>query len=127
MKKFVIKEPPVTKKNSSRIITAGGRPRIIPSKKYIEYERACKQYLKPIGIDYPVNIKCTFYMKTRRKVDITNLLSGIDDVLVTHGVITDDNRDIVGAHDGSRVLYSKENPRTEIEITKLQDYEKWSN
>lgn len=127
MKKIIINYPPTTKKNSSRIVTIGGRTRIIPSKKYVEYEKACKYYLKPLGIDYPVNIKCTFYMPTRRKVDITNLLSGIDDVLVTHGVITDDNRDIVAAHDGSRVLYCKENPRTEIEITKLQDYEKWSN
>lgn len=122
---FTIMCIPTTKKNSSRIIVAGGRPRIIPSKKYIEYENACKWFLKPLGINYPINIKCIFYMPTRRRVDLTNLLSAIDDVLVKHGVIIDDNRDIIAAHDGSRVFYSKENPRTEIEITKIKDYEKW--
>lgn len=124
--KIVIPVAPVTKKNSSQIITVGGRPRLIPSKKYLAYEKAAKRYLKPLGIDYPVNVKCTFYMPTRRRVDLTNLLSAIDDVLVTHGVLTDDNRDIVATHNGSMVLYCKEMPRTEIEITKLDGYEKWS-
>ena len=126
MHTFTIHLPPVTKKNSSRIITIAGRPRIIPSKKYMEYEKASRPFLIPLKIDYPVNIKCTFYMQTRRKVDLTNLLSAAMDVLVTHGVIIDDNRDIAALHNGSMVLYDKENPRTEIEITKLDGYEKWS-
>ena len=65
-------------------------------------------------------------MQTRRKVDLTNLLSATCDILVKYSVIVDDNRDIVAAHDGSKVLYCKESPRTEIEITRLDNYEKWS-
>lgn len=126
MYKFTINLPPVTKKNSSQIITVKGRPMIIPSQKYRNYEKQAGIFLKPLLIDYPVNIKCLFYMQTRRKVDLTNLLSAAMDILVKYKVITDDNRDIAATNDGSMVLYDKENPRVEIEITKLKDYEKWS-
>ena len=64
-----------------------------------------------------VNVKATFYMPTRRRVDLTNLLESIDDVLVKGRVIEDDNSNILFSHDGSRVFYDKENPRTEVEIT----------
>lgn len=74
-----------------------------------------------LGIDYPVNIKMLFYMETRRRVDLSNLLEAADDVLVDAGVIADDNSGIVAAHDGSRVLYDKEHPRTEVTITRLED------
>lgn len=126
MHKFTIKGNPATKKNSSQIIYVNGRPILIPSQKYRNYEKHAGIFLKPLRIDYPVNIKCLFYMQTKRKVDITNLLSAAMDVLVKYNVITDDNRDIAATNDGSMVLYDKENPRTEIEITKLENYEKWS-
>ena len=108
---------PRTKKNSQRIIICKGRPMVIPSKAYKDYEKQCKEYIpKCKTIDYPVNIKCLFYMKTRRKTDLTNLLEAIDDILVKYKVIKDDNYNIVASHDGSRVYYDKDNPRTEIEI-----------
>ena len=116
---------PITKKNSSQIIQCKGRSMIIPSKQYRQYEKDCKPYLAKLSIDYPVTVKCLYYMPTRRKVDITNLLSATDDILVKHGVIVDDNRNIVASHDGSRVYCDKENPRAEIEITPLEDYEIW--
>ena len=64
-------------------------------------------------------------MPTKRKVDLPNLLNAIDDVFVKYKVVEDDNRNIVATHDGSIVLYDKENPRTEIEITPLKDYKQW--
>ena len=116
--KIVIPVEPRTKKNSSRIIVAGGKKMLIPSKQYLEFEKNCKPFLKPLKIDYAINLKCIFYMKTRRKVDLPNLLNSICDVLVKHHVIVDDNKDIVASFDGSRVDYDKENPRMEIEITR---------
>jgi hypothetical protein len=38
---------------------------------------------------------------------------------VKYGVIEDDNSNVVVSVDGSRVLYDKENPRTEVEITEV--------
>lgn len=72
-------------------------------------------------IDYRVNIKAWYYMPTRRRVDITNLHEALHDILVKYGVIADDNCKIVFSTDGSRVLYDKNNPRTEVEITEVDE------
>lgn len=120
---FTIPLEAKTKKNSQRIIHAGGRPRIIQSQQYLEYEQHCSLYLKPLDIDYPINLKCLFYMPTLRRVDLSNLLASISDILVHHDVIRDDNFRIIKSYDGSRVKYDKLNPRTEIEITKYDNDE----
>lgn len=114
---FIIPIPPKTKKNSQRIIYCGGRPRIIQSKEYLEYEESCFRFLQPLNIDYPINLKTVFYVPTMRRVDLSNLISACHDVLVKYKVIQDDNFRIVQSVDGSTVLYDKFNPRTEIEIT----------
>lgn len=112
---------PRTKKNHSQVITVNGRPRVIPSKQYVQFEKDCGYYIpyKNMMIDYPVNIKCVYFMDTHRKVDLINLLGATMDIFVHYGVIADDNSKIVVSHDGSRVDYDKENPRTEIEITSI--------
>ena len=115
-----------TKKNSMRLVKLGGRIVPIPSKQYKEFEENCAWYLQPftnMEIDYPVNVCCLFYMKTRRRVDLTNLLEAADDVLVKYHVLADDNSQIVAGHDGSRVLYDKASPRIEIEITKMEAHD----
>lgn len=60
-------------------------------------------------------------MPTRRRVDLVNLLEATCDVLVRYGIIEDDHCGIVASHDGSRVLYDKAHPRTEIYISRLED------
>ena len=62
----------------------------------------------------PLNMRCLYYMPTRRKVDLCNLLEATCDIFVEAGVLEDDNSAIVVSHDGSRVLYDKDNPRVEI-------------
>ncbi len=118
MIKFTIPIAPRTKKNSQRIVVVKGRPMIIPSKLYKQYENDCKYHLLNIRemIDYPINLKCVYYMPTRRRVDLVNLLEATCDMLVHYGILRDDKSDIVYSHDGSYVSYDKNNPRTEIEI-----------
>lgn len=130
---FIIHEQPVSKKNSQQILVnrGTGRPFISPSKKYKEYEKAALReltdqglkYSYEKGVDFPLtgayNVRCVFYMGTRRAVDLVNMLECACDVLVKAGVLEDDNCNIVISHDGSRVLYDKENPRTEIELTEF--------
>ena len=127
--KIIINEPPRSKKNSMQIIKLGNRYSLMPSKVYREYEKACAKYFADWDaepIDFPCEVKCTFYVGTRRKVDLCNLLEAAHDILVKYGVLTDDCRDIVCSVDGSRVFYDKTSPRTEIEITPYDgEYEVW--
>lgn len=120
--RIIIPLPPVTKKNSQRIIYAGGRPRLLPSEKYQEWEHEAGYFLRGSAwkkISEPVNVCCKFYMPTRRRVDLNNLLEAVTDMLVHYGVVEDDNSRIVAGHDGSRVFYDKEHPRTEIAIWRI--------
>ena len=122
MIKFTINIATKTKKNSQQIIKIKGHYAIMPSKLYKQFEKDCFHYMPNIEtIDYPVNVKCTYYMPTRRKVDLNNLLEATTDVLVHYNVLKDDNSKIVVGHDGSRVYYDKYNPRTEIEISRIEE------
>lgn len=114
---------PVTKKNHNQMVMVKGKLIVIPSKPYQEYERNSKQYLPKLEnpIDYPINLRVHYYMGTKRKCDITNLLQATCDLLVKHKVLADDNYTIVASTDGTRVFYDKENPRAEIFIEKLDE------
>lgn len=125
MLKFTIQGNPVTKKNHSNVVMIKGRPIVLPSKPYQAYEKHCKEFIpvlrqsKPY-VTEPINLKCIYYMETKRKCDITNLLQATCDILVKYGVLEDDNYSIVASVDGTKVEYDKENPRVEIEITKKE-------
>lgn len=117
---------PVTKKNSQRILykfTKFGRktPFIAPSKAYVDYETDClRQIKRPHSpISARVNVRCVYYMKTARRVDLANLIEATTDILVKAHVLEDDNSTIVAAHDGSRVELDRKNPRVEIEIEEM--------
>ena len=115
---------PRTKKNSMRLIgTRSGKPRVLPSKAFADYETSCLWQIRspPSPISARVNVRCVYYMKTRRRVDLANLIEATTDILVKAGVLADDNSKIVAGHDGSRVEYNKSNPRVEIEIEKMED------
>lgn len=117
---FTIPIEPVTKKNHSQVVMIKGRPVVLPSRPYQEYEKKCKQYMPKINepINYPINLKCHFYKGTHRKCDLTNLLQAVCDILVKYKILEDDNYSIVSTTNGSEVFYDKENPRTEIYIEK---------
>ena len=148
--KFIIEGEPRPKKNKPRIIWKKSekpfeikfgkyvvmripyRPMIISSKGYEEFsnEVLCQlaSVKKQMGvINYPVNVEALYYRSTKHKVDLSNLNEALHDAMVESGLLLDDNRDIVAGHDGSRVFYDKYNPRIEITITELKDYEQWNN
>lgn len=130
MMEIVIPLGPITKKNHGRIVqktTKTGKkiPILLPSEQYVKYEKECAKYItKPLSpISNPVNVKVLYYMPTKRKVDLVNLLEATDDILVHYGIIEDDNYSIVYSHDGSRVYYDKENPRCHIFIDRIDNNE----
>lgn len=128
MIQFTINIPPRTKKNSQQIIMCKGRPMVIPSKLYKQYERDCKMFLPNIEtINEPVNVKAVYYMPTRRKVDLCNLHEALCDVLVHYGIVADDNSNIIATMDGSCVKYDKNQPRTEVTIERIGEENEQSN
>ena len=117
---MIVHGVPRTKKNSQRIVIIGGHPKVIPSKDYKAYEEFVLWILNPTASGKPistaVNVKCLYFMPTRRRVDLVNLLEASCDILVKAGILEDDHSGIVVSHDGSRVLYDKDDPRVEITI-----------
>lgn len=126
IQKYIISLPPITKKNSQRILTnhRTGKPFIAPSSAYKRYEAQAVYFLTPkpkTPLAGRYRVAAVFYMPTRRHVDLTNLLEAAHDTLVAAKILADDNNTIIASVDGSRVLYDKENPRTEIIIQELNE------
>lgn len=123
----VVYGEPASKKNSQQIAynPKTKRPFIMQNARYKQYERNTVHQLKKLGIKdpiaEPVNVKCIFYRQTHRRIDLSNLISAISDVLVVAGVLEDDNSTVIVGYDGSRVRYDKDNPRTEIVIETLEE------
>lgn len=98
---------------------------IIQSDQYREFEKLCSIYMKPIAkklkkpIDYPINLKCTFYFPDRRRRDTINMLEAIQDILVKYKILADDNYTIVASLDGTRSYYKKGVEITIIEIEEV--------
>ena len=134
--KYTVPLPPVTKKNSPQIFYIGAKcpvchrgkiARVMPSAAYLKYERSAMWYLTPKPpkpIDVCCRVVALFYMPTHRRCDLTNLLEAAHDTLVAAKILADDNNTIIASVDGSRVLYDKANPRTEIFIEEMPDDDK---
>ena len=59
MLKITIELPPITKKNSQRILVnkSTGKPFIMPSEQYKQYEKDAQWFIRERPrIDYPVNV-----------------------------------------------------------------------
>ena len=119
---LTIKGDPRTKKNSQRLVRVGLKMIPLASAAYEQYRDDFVRQVtgdKKRAISFPVNVKCVYYMRTHRKVDLVNLLEATCDLLVDAGVLEDDNCMIVVSHDGSRVMYDSKDPRVEIEIKEV--------
>lgn len=86
--KFTIPVAPVTKKNHGRIVMCGKYSKLLPSEAYERYTKAAMPFLKAtfrdIGsIDFPINLKCVFYLDKRRKGDLAGYLQAVQDLLVS--------------------------------------------
>lgn len=114
---------PITKKNSSQIVKAGQKRRVISSEQFLAYQEACLYQLikAPKTSEENLNMQCLYYMPTRHRVDLVNLLQATCDILVKAKVIKDDNFKVIASHDGSRVLYDKMNPRVEITLSEVAE------
>lgn len=108
-----------------QIISIGGRPRLIQSKAYREYEKECLKQLAYIDMcpefrayNLPIKVCCLYYLKDKRKTDLTNLLAATHDILQKAKIIEDDA--LIVSLDGSRIVgVDKISPRVEVEICEV--------
>ena len=112
---------PMVKKNSQKVAIRGRRPIKYNTPQYTAWHKTAVTQLwqykdRPRGLDEPLILKCLFYMQTNRRVDLSALYEGIQDILVEIGVIEDDYFKIIIGHDGSRVLVDPKNPRLEFQL-----------
>ena len=124
--KYTIYGDCASKKNNKRIVLnrKTNKPMVISSKKAIKwYTNAIKQmqidHVKKHKFNDKLNAKILIYRKDKRggPGDLNNFIQAPLDLLVSYGVIEDDNRNIIYSTDGSRLLYDKENPRVEVELS----------
>jgi hypothetical protein len=131
--RYVIPIDPKAKKNSHRIAGCGKRCPVcgkyaklfVPNADYTtEFAFSAAKYLQPKPkkpIDEPVHLVYRLYTQTRHRKDDLNLYEALDDILVKAGILKDDDRSTIRNRDGSRVLYDKDNPRSEIYIYKYRE------
>jgi len=115
--KLTLYGKPITKKNSMRIISCGGRPRLIQSKAYVEYETDCLRQIanRQEPLTGKTHVNCQYWLKDRRIPDLLNLLQATADILEKAGIIDNDKN--IRSFDGSRIAgVDRDRPRVEINI-----------
>lgn len=130
--KFIIPSSPATKKNSNQAVRVKGFLRIIPSKRFLEYQKFCKPYLETIKkqkpIDFGVSIKIRVATGKWIVPDYTNVCQALGDILQHYGVLENDKW--IHWTDGENINnipcehwligVDKENPRMEVEIRRFR-------
>lgn len=115
---ITLKGRPATKKNSARIISRNGKPIIIPSEAYKNYEDACLWQLagKKLHISGIIVVECKYYLPNKRSwPDLIGLLQATSDIL-TKAKVIDDDKWICSYGDSCIAGIDKDNPRAEIRI-----------
>ena len=110
-----------SKKNSKRIFCRGKFPTVLPSKAHEDWHQTTSESFKmPPGKVFPLqtthSVTLTFFSKTKRSWDLSNMAESIMDFLVDVGVLKDDNYNVVP---NLQLIYgglARSNPRVEIEI-----------
>lgn len=110
--------PPRTKKNHGRIIEVNGRPVMLPSPEYMQWENGCMRaaiYDRTApAITHEVNCAALIY-RDRNVGDAVGYYQAIADTLEKLGVVKNDR--LIVSWDGTRVLKDAENPRVEVTLT----------
>ena len=126
------------KKDSARIVRAGGRIVLLPSARHERWyrenaaalgARIVRGRVRPedrlasySGVSLPLpgrtRISIRFYRDSRRRWDYSNALDAVQDLLVDFGILSDDNAEVLCLGDITHE-YDKLNPRAEVTLEVL--------
>ena len=125
--RYVFRGEVASKKNSKVLARVKGRPMLLPSRKFQEWEKRARLAIMAEGRP-PVPLKAArlsmvIYHGDLIKRDSNNATQGVQDVLVDMGVIQDDNWMVIGSPDVIHAI-DVEDPRLEVlvEPTDPTDY-----
>lgn len=110
----VIPGAPRTKKNHSRIVWNGNRPRILPSKAHEEWAEQAERRCTIKGrkaIAEPVNCRASIYREALTG-DAVGFYQAIADLLEKVGVVENDKW--IVSWDGTRLMKDAKEPRIEL-------------
>lgn len=117
---------PMSKKRNYKIIKIGRHYTLGLTTKYKHWEKSARDQLWAQRMTYQssmtgefrissyVEVSFEFFLKDKKKYDLSNLYQGPEDALVKAGILQDDV--LIASHDGSRKHLGCENPRVQITI-----------
>ena len=127
------------KKDSGRIVRAGGRPILLPSARHERWyrenalalgARIVRGRVRPEGrltsyegVPLPLQgrtrISVRFFRDSLRRWDYSNALDAVQDLLVDLGILADDNADVLSVGELTHAI-DRENPRAEVVLEACQ-------
>lgn len=124
--KIIIRGQVPAQKNSKSIAynRATGKPFIMSNKNVKDWQELAQLQLNQVKPSEPLegrhSIEIMFYLKDNRRRDIDNMLTTIQDALVKAEILLDDSwKNLKVGNLDARL--DKDNPRAEIELTKVKD------
>lgn len=112
-----------SKKNSKRIVSAGGRPRIISSEAFLAWHEEMMLRVRRHRPKTPIlsaSVTIQFFADSRRRFDLSNAAESVMDLLVDAEILADDSAFHVPALSLTLGGVEPTNPRAEVSITQLQ-------
>lgn len=122
---FTIPGRPTTKKTSQRSFrTKSNRTIVLPSERFLAYEKTCKPYINEAWsgqpIDYGVGIKLKIYLDSYVIGDEVGYMQALGDIFEKHGLISNDMWIHWIDNNESMIMIDKENPRTEVTVLRFR-------
>ena len=83
-----------SKKNSKRIIQAGGTPRLISSEAFLAWHEEMMLRIRSHRPKTPIvraSVAITFFAENKRRFDLSNAAESVMDLLADAGILADDS------------------------------------
>lgn len=112
-----------SKKNSKRIVNAGGRPRLIPSEAFLTWHEEMMLRIRARRPKQPISkakVAVIFFAENRRRFDLSNAAESVMDLLVDAEYLADDSAENVPDLHLQLGGVEPKNARVEVDIHEFQ-------
>lgn len=117
--RYVFRGEVASKKNSKVLARVKGRPMLLPSRKFQEWEKRARLAIMAEGSPpeplKAARLSMVIYHGDLIRRDSNNATQGVQDVLVDMGVLEDDNWMVIGTPEVAHMV-DVEDPRMEVTV-----------